>query len=115
MSTSEHTPGRLSIIGAQGCAIWADEKIIASVDGSRDNHKLARANARRLVACWNAFDGVPTEIVEMDDPQRLGDIAQDQQRDELIAKLTAILDAHADGRDLTVPMQAAATILEKIK
>lgn len=24
----------------------------------------ARANARRIVACWNALDGVPTEAIE---------------------------------------------------
>lgn len=25
---------------------------------------VAEANARRLVACWNAFDGVPTSTIE---------------------------------------------------
>ena len=46
-------------------------------------------NARRLVACWNACDGVPTEGLEMYDVKN---IELKQERDELISWLAVCDD-----------------------
>lgn len=77
--TTEHTPGPLAMSNAYGggSAIW-----IAPNDGAKmvlqgaqclrsDTVKYEeigvdqlQANARRLVACWNACKGTPTESLE---------------------------------------------------
>ena len=74
-----HTPGHLTASNAYGggSAFW-----IAPNDGAAmvlqgaqclraDTVKYEeisvdqlQANARRLVACWNSFDGVPTDLIE---------------------------------------------------
>jgi hypothetical protein len=82
MDTNEkHATGRLALktrddcdyptllIGADG--VVADTLRFVFTDGGPDGVKAGREraeknrdNARRLAACWNAFDGVPTEEVE---------------------------------------------------
>ena len=55
------------------------------------------ANARRLAACWNACDGLPTALIEKHGVTRSG-IAKGverlvAQRDDLLEVLQAIVDA----------------------
>lgn len=77
---SEHTQGRLVVLNSFLVPVaHADRKLggssdpkrdhdeyahyIADVKGKRDYHNY-EANARRLSAAWNAFDGHSTEIIE---------------------------------------------------
>ena len=66
MSTEKHTHGLIEV---------TDQRFIRYSDG--DRHVIARCTrpnadnlektsevARRLVACWNACEGVPTEVLE---------------------------------------------------
>lgn len=48
----------------------------------------ARANARRIVACVNACDGIPNEVLELDQPQF---VAMLKQRAELLEALQGVL------------------------
>lgn len=67
-----HTHGPLHL-GGPGTNIY-DHKgwgvasaIVQSFVGNRNAEEdmaTAQANARRLVACWNACQGVPTELLE---------------------------------------------------
>lgn len=58
----QHTQGRLEWqpVGAQRVSRVLNAKgaLELMIDG------LTEANARRLVACWNVFDGMPTEQIE---------------------------------------------------
>jgi hypothetical protein len=83
---SEHTEGKLEIIGEQGTALWAGALLIATMYEPRTRHALARANARRLVACWNACEGIPTE--DLESKVVVGFMADlKRQRDELVEAL----------------------------
>lgn len=66
-----HTPGKLRVeSGHRGFVLTLDgdgkQYDIAVVRdiGNEDNE----ANARRLVACWNALDGISTEALEQSKP-----------------------------------------------
>ena len=89
----EHTQGKLtfrnfSIYAADGKTPVADTCLINSVAA----HDVA--NARRLVACWNACEGIPTELLELHGamviPPDLPYAALEAQRDELLAGLERI-------------------------
>ena len=59
--TTQHTPGRLHVNKDVG--IYSDKgRLIASVHTPITQH--GNADARRLVACWNACDGLTTEHLE---------------------------------------------------
>lgn len=61
---SAHTEGRLCI-GVQGGIEGAKSGTSIAYAFSRwVGAEEADANARRLVACWNALEGVPTEAIE---------------------------------------------------
>lgn len=86
LMSEKHTQGRLVVRG--GFSIYADEGktpvadtcLTASVP---DNDE---ANARRLVACWNACQGVPTEVLE-------GGLVADQLWGHLTAQRGTLLAA----------------------
>lgn len=95
-----HTTGKLRVYFADSLRSWPGidngaSKIVvhADVRGHRrsgvggDTEEEVQANARRLVACWNACDGISTEELEAGAIQKLR-----EQRDELIAALIAISD-----------------------
>lgn len=89
-----HTPGKLSI-GIYGEVNTADpgERLRLSgvaLSTGYDPSRLGEHNARRLVACWNACDGIITEELEAGAIQKLR-----EQHDELLAALRGMLDAHA--------------------
>lgn len=121
--SAQHTPGRLeSKTHTYGIAdtgdydsifeIWGGEKVIAWFGGEDTDE----ANARRLVACWNACEGIDTYAMEL----MTGDLSiknqitatgkahtkpthraveYRRQRDELLAALEQIerLGREADG------------------
>lgn len=108
---TQHTPGRLFVTESQehwgrvNCHITAevDQAMIGSiwVNSTEQN----RADARRLVACWNACEGIQTELLEQYYSDRDGlDAALDQaslrkhatavqQRDELLEALKGAVSA----------------------
>lgn len=55
-----HTEGKLTARGDEVC----DSSGNALWDYHGKSQEENEANARRLVACWNAFEGVPTEAIE---------------------------------------------------
>lgn len=59
------------------------------------------ANARRIAACWNACEGIPTEALEADVPGIFRQINRQEeleaQRDDLLTALQLILSADYRG------------------
>jgi hypothetical protein len=53
-----HTPGPWTLIGKQGTAIWAGDEIIASCNGARSFHKIARANAQMMAAAPDLLEAL---------------------------------------------------------
>ena len=105
--SAQHTQGRVKVqhpdAGERGLEVAFEpglERLCADI---------TEANARRLVACWNACEGISTDALE-----RLGtldrarvdlDVIRAQaiaQRDELLALLRIVRGKHACGA-LTLP------------
>ena len=130
----EHTTGKLtfrgfSIYAADGKTPVADTCLNASVA----QHDVA--NARRLVACWNACEGVPLDEVEnlanigglnaltVEAGRAYADAdALKAQRDELLAATQYLLDVldELDGEcdaiaEFQAPIRAARAVLAKHK
>ena len=67
--SAQHTPGRLEVDNTgyraehNGLCLMIWPECIAVV-GAGYPDQPQEANARRLVACWNVCDGVPTEVLE---------------------------------------------------
>ncbi len=91
--STQHTPGKLEQHGVWIFTDVADSAAIAKLEyGGVDSpgFAAAKANARRLVACWNAFDGLDTELVEsmVNVPEFFfKQVELLAQRDELLAGL----------------------------
>lgn len=106
MST-QHTPHRLDHIGfsrVKAHSIYAHPELRA--EDSNDlvafmpEHQMA--TARRLAACWNAFDGLPTEYVEhmVNVPEFFFKHTELlAQRDELLLALQMLLEWHESTAD----------------
>lgn len=93
--------------------------VAVALDFGPNNPGMRYANARRLVACWNACEGLSTESLE-----RLGTLDRARveldairvqaiaQRDELLAMLEAMVDeddgliAAADAKKLIAKVKA---------
>ena len=92
MSTS-HTPGRLKIFTAYAMPeIRTQDDVFVANTPPR-----TEANARRLVACWNACEGISTDELERhaDDTAPVFALLTETwaQRDELLAAIGACRDA----------------------
>lgn len=86
-----------------------------------------RENARRLVACWNACEGLATETLERLGTLDRANVARDArhvealaQRDELLAALETIVKSLADQDDEGMiehaePMIRARAVIAKVK
>lgn len=69
-SSTEHSKGCLRI-GRNG-AVVSDDQGSHVIGGDHVDYyggylvaeSITPSNARRLVACWNAFDGIPTDKIE---------------------------------------------------
>ncbi|BEP44074.1 hypothetical protein [Variovorax sp. V15] len=68
MSAAQHTTGVMQHAALMGTINtgFRDEAIFHCGLGIRHNSFIneQEANARRLVACWNACEGVPVEVLE---------------------------------------------------
>lgn len=113
MSEQKHTPGPWHVGMRPGPIVYGQNG--AQVADMIDNPRISppvlvgenenRANARRIVACVNACEGISTEEAENTNVRGALDQADGwkQQRDELLAALTAIAatdDAFATGGDV---------------
>ena len=99
--SAQHTPGQLLTAGDYPNG----QTSICTHTGTgwREVAK-AEADARRLVACWNACLEVPTELLEnlADDGATIAPIYRDLivQRDELLAALKVMLRDYAAVHDI---------------
>lgn len=87
--SARHTPGRINVNGTR---LYADDlpgiDCIATMQVS--NQPMWDQDARRLVACWNACEGIITDALEQDDAPRKLREDRDMllaQRDELMVAL----------------------------
>ena len=107
-SAGAHTPGLLSIdrFGLIRCG----DKMVASTTGHQDNftpdlHEINAANAARLVACWNACEGIPTDALSLIGAVASGNAANNMhveaERDSLRADVEALRAALEDITGLT--------------
>lgn len=104
--SAQHTPGRLLVLpldAPKGTLMIApdhdDTGLIAVMEHSKTrmpDHAQAKGNARRLVAAWNACEGIDTKVLE-DFPLGVINaeharvmIERTRQRDELHAALTML-------------------------
>lgn len=123
---SVHTPGRLAVthnswevstLHCEGGEV-AQVRIDSTVDEDTQQYleSVKEDNARRLAACWNACDGLPTESLE-----KLGTLDRASvemnvfrahllaQRDELLAALHR-MENHPASRIDELPEMARAAI-----
>ena len=139
--SAKHTPGRLSVDEypvtlADGKSAWAKLSIVSPSKDPRYLHfsigmvnfsaeftglypsdvEEAEANARRLVACWNACEGMATD--ELEEIARTGgmlgpreDVAKiAEQRDELRDVLKSCIEYVAAAGDDWVTDKARAAL-----
>lgn len=95
--SAQHTPGRLTVAveifdndGMPETALQAlggAATVAVALDFGSNNPGMREANARRLVACWNACEGIDTEYLEGDDSLPHYARRLMAQRDELLAEL----------------------------
>lgn len=118
--TAKHTPGRLEANdkrskGGGGFSLFAGGQYIGFVSDS-DAITDWEANARRLVACWNACEGIEDPENVIPQLRRANDLVQQLeplriQRDELLAALRDIETfMGADFDDLPMGKQAREAI-----
>lgn len=110
MNMSEHTPGKLEVLDDRRISVTLPPLV---EDGGYSSHCVAmtyggdervnsHANARRLVACWNACDLMPTEDIE-----RLAEIG------EGVMRLSVLADDNRAERDLLSAINAE--LIEALK
>jgi hypothetical protein len=90
---SEHTDGKLFVKHDEspGVVTIRDKEDWWIADVIIHNPEISNANARRLVAAWNAVDGIPTEDLER--KVVVGFMADlKRQRDEAVAMLRRYRD-----------------------
>ena len=106
--SEKHTQGRLA----------ADGPVVLFSDNAGGFDISAcpypEVNARRLVACWNACEGLPTKVLEHASEtgdSLAGHIKLTAQRDELLAALEEVLAAERfSNRPPETVMQAEAKL-----
>lgn len=93
-----HTPGKLIVRG--GFSLYAEDRKTPVADACL-NASIAthdECNARRLAACWNALEGVPTEEIEtvLIHGKAIKDVVS--ERDELASRVTKLTKALTEAR-----------------
>ena len=122
-----HTQGKLTVseIGVgfelddeKGRCIAQTQQLCAIKNA--EDHDERKANARRLVACWNACDGISTESLEM--AAALGGLrdvspgaAVFSQRDELLEALQMIASMGLDALQCRDTARAAIARAQREK
>lgn len=111
---AQHTPGRLKVAddNSLGSIVAKDDTAIGhtfqvSAQDQLNGSPIRKANARRLVACWNACEGLTTEHLENID--MLGETlagrfaafhASERElmdtRDDLLAALKSVMETMDD-------------------
>lgn len=92
-----------------------DTKVAIAITGKFDepNADISEANARRIAACWNACDGIPTAWLEGGAADILEhSIALIKQRDELLVALRLIVDNSIEGGLFNMVARAAISKAE---
>lgn len=102
MSEAKHTPGRLEAApwGNSDCSGWdltIDGHLLTLSDIESATEDEAEANALRIAACWNACEGLDTELLEnilmLGDTLKSRFAARDQIDKELQARRDELLTA----------------------
>lgn len=100
---SEHTKEPWSVIAPSAkheCArIFAGTRYLGSIGNSDETEAQTVANARRIVACVNACEGIPTSQLERATPYDTA-LFFKAQRDELLAALKEVKNAPRDMLDM---------------
>ena len=116
MNDARHTQGRLKAFNLYATPEIRDQddEFVAHL---KDGGPRSVSNARRLVACWNACDGVPTADLEQyasldgcdnETVARLKFIiGLTRQRDELLVALEAVLATHSAERKAELSLSTA--------
>lgn len=79
-----------------------DAKVAIAITGKfgEPDADISEANARRIAACWNVCEGIPTKALEADVPGIFRQINRQEelkaQRDELLAALKGMLEVFGD-------------------
>jgi hypothetical protein len=102
MSEQKHSKEPLRVVYDHGYIdiLGADDSFVAETFGSdlRPTKELADDNARRIVACVNACEGIPIESLEAFNDWSKAGVASAKtyrdQRDELLAALKGITEMY---------------------
>lgn len=119
----QHTAGPLTDIFevANGYGIGNGESRVFKADDMEadtrmEEHAIAKANAERIAACWNACLAIPTyQLFGTDDePNDLGGMIDHlrSQRDDLVKALEAIKEKCRPGQQIDI--HAAADLICEI-
>ena len=91
--TTQHTPGRVSVRKPRKAhrtnALMFGISGLETVDDWED-WGFNEADARRLVACWNACEGIATEMLESVCKVPPAVVMLAEQRDELLSLLSEV-------------------------
>lgn len=104
--SGQHTQGRLTL-GERQRDVFA---ILAEIDECPVGGAFSPDDARRLVACWNATIGIPTEQLEAaGNAEKVEPTWRDlkDQRDELLAALKEIATTFHGGNKFQKIARAA--------
>lgn len=118
---STHTPGRLTVThnSRETSTIYCEGKEVARVHMDSEAHEDDEQhceNARRLAACWNACDGLPTESLEKLGTLDRANVEMNVFRAHLLAQRDALLaelhrmENHPASRIDELPEMARAAI-----
>lgn len=120
MSKQKHTPGPWAWDGSTKAWTYAkdanktgwtlDVFDLAETGDPSTDYETAKANARRIVACVNACEGISTHDIEALGLQLSGTPDLRQQRDELLAALIRLRDCPDVQMEGTEPETDAARL-----
>lgn len=117
--SENHTKGRL-VLGPHGAIRGGP--VIRFMNGSAQEQVAMTtgavwmgpgehvANARRLVACWNACDGIPTDALEKGRLSRDAFEAEESRADKAEAERDALLDVLKRCREMVNHPDAVAVV-----
>lgn len=117
MSTEKHTQGELKAYpielryGLPYTPIAINTLIAKVYSESFGDHLESEANARRIAACWNAFDGMSTDTIEqmVNVPEFfIKQMELLSLRDELLGALKKIASSDHDAKFAALDMKGIA-------
>jgi hypothetical protein len=99
--SARHTRGKIDALA--DCGLVSEESgylVGATIQSGRFSGSRDYENARRLAACWNAFDGIPTDDIELmaeSDSLKLAPNKMHNERAELLAALQKLVQQVESG------------------